>query len=307
MFINSQSILSKNFIIRMSIIFLGFMNIQGMGTQKYLIKHQDTTDPKFIATATNCGNRVTYTNSPVTDNQFNPINNNIFVISLFGENLSKLTSKELYENILSTVYNTLKMTFEWASNNKKMAAAGILGSIYIIINSRLIYLHSKLKSSNCWSLWRSNLTIEELYFIPRQTLYNDLLTNIRMRYINFKNFKDNLAPLSNFLESVEKEEDYIKQYERIIKILKNMHITGIFFYSHDLFKQLKKRSSRLLFLKSAFLNWYSERNLNNPEKELLVRRFPKVKDLLNDNSNSYELDISPEESIDVILEQIVVI
>lgn len=267
--------------------------------------------PTIIQNNENSNNSYTNKKSNINDNRNNykPVNNNIINFFLLG-NLSKLADPEFYRGTFQHIGDLSYSLFKLVKENKKIAAGGLITSLYLALNLRLMYLYSKLKSSKCWSQWRSNLAIEELYLIPRQTFYNDLLTNIQTRYTNFRNFRDSLAPLSNFLEDVEQEEAYIRQYESLVKSLKWIRVSSFTIASHDLYKQLSKRSSRLLFIKSAFLNWYAEHNkLSIPEREVLVRRFPGVKGILK--AQDYNIDISqieqllPEESTEHILEKIV--
>jgi len=255
-----------------------------------------------------CGNYKPHYYYP--KNTSNPVNNNVIKFTLIA-GLSKLADPDLYQNIGNSIFSAYTAISAFVQNNPKMVAIGSLAIPYLALNAVLLYLHSKLNNSKYWSQWRSNLEIEELYLIPRQTLYSDLLTNIQTRYINFKNFRDNLAPLSNFLAEVEQEETYIKQYLYIIKILRSVRANGLVFYSHNFYKQLNKRSSRLVFIKGAFLNWYAEHKLNTSEKEILVRRFPRIRDMLKTDPKKIAINSSliphllPEESTEHILENIV--
>jgi len=308
------------------------LNLKGMGEPKDIVKgrhdkHYATSSELRVVpsldlpcstttTVQNCNNNYKKSVSNDNKNKCNPINNNtvnVTVIGAIGSELLKLLNPEKYQGLISGTGKLVGLTGSWIIHNKKLSAACLIGSIYLAINAQILYLHSKLTSTHCWSQWRSNLAIEELYLIPRQTFYNDLLTNIQTKYTNFRNFRDSLAPLSNFLEDTEKEESYIKQFESIIKVLKLLHVSGLIFYSNDFYKQLTKRASRLLFIKSAFLNWYAERKLSSPERELLVRRFPGVKNMLNINFKDCGRDVLlmpslvPEESIEHILENIIII
>lgn len=261
----------------------------------------------FIQKNKNSGNSLNKSNVNDNKNNFSPKNYNVSNFIIFG---GSLADPEFYRGIVGRITNLYKVISEYVKNNKKIVFSGLITSFYLALNLRLYYLHYKLKSSKCWSQWRSSLELEELYLIPRLTLYNDLLTNIQTKYINFKNFRDKLAPLSKFLEDVEQEESYIKQYEYIVKALKWIHIGNFIFYSNNLYKQLSKRYSRLIFIKGAFLNWYAENNkISLAEKEVLVRRFPRVKDILESkefNIDSSQIEpLAPEESTELILEKII--
>jgi len=320
----------------LGLLLLSFtLHVQGMKEQKSLIAKNRSdqtqslyrmpsgqasfplgTEICYSAPMKNCNNNNKKSVSNDNRNKCNPTNNNVInvsVIGALGSEALKYLNPDKYQGAINTLGKIAGLSCNWILNNKKLSAAALVCLLYAALNGRLIFLHSKLKNPNHWSQWRSNLAIEELYLIPRQTFYNDLLTNIQTKYTNFRNFRDSLAPLSNFLEDAEREEGYIQQFISIIKMLKFLHVSGLIFYSNDFYKQLAKRSSRLLFIKSAFLNWYAERKLSTPEREQLVRRFPRVKNILGTDPANYLINptemlaISPEETTDKILEEIVII
>ena len=111
------------------------------------------------------------------------------------------------------------LIIDWIKNNKFKVTMTALTSSYILINAKLIYLNYKLANENCWSKWRLNNTMEELYRIPQSVFAQDLLKDIQNTYTQIGNMTDYVTPLSTFIKDVDTEINNINTYIRIIKFL----------------------------------------------------------------------------------------
>ncbi|CDK30712.1 hypothetical protein [Candidatus Babela massiliensis] len=154
------------------------------------------------------------------------------------------------------------LIIDWIKNNKFKVTMTALTSSYILINAKLIYLNYKLANENCWSKWRLNSTMEELYRVPQAIFAQDLLKDIQNTYTQIGNMTDYVTPLSTFIKDVDTEINNINTYIRMIKFLHKTKVRKFFIYNTKIYDQAPERLNRLLFIKNTFLSWLAEHKIS---------------------------------------------
>lgn len=161
-------------------------------------------------------------------------------------------------------------------NNKKWSCIYAAGTLYAIIQMKLIYLTTKLSSPNCWSKWQSNNKLEQLYQIPQSVFSHNLLKDIQRTYTTVNNPTDFVTPLVTFMHETDNEIKYLKQYQRIVNWISRLKVSYIFFYSGKLYDDVPDRLNRLSFMKNTFLSWLTDFKINHPQPQPIDNIFQKA-------------------------------
>ena len=185
----------------------------------------------------------------------------VFVnINLNGQTVTK-SSASAYSSQMGDVLEWLKKcrtratesaktTVDWIKNNKKKFALCCLGGTYCALQTYLWYLSHSLTQDTCWSRWKNQCSLEDLYKYKQSELVQDILQEVRKRS---PNIGDDTATLAQFLQEVDKELRMFGSYRMMVTIVDKLYLRAIFFYNSALYQEVADRCNRLLFIKNSAL------------------------------------------------------
>lgn len=120
------------------------------------------------------------------------------------------------------------------------------------------YLENQLKQKSCWSFWKNEKKIEELYLINQNELKAELIAEIHRRYGTTN------AAISKFINEVEIEKKNLQLYANISKSVNRVWLKLLFWFNNDIEKEKAKRLQRLAFLSSIIFTIYYSAPLASP-------------------------------------------
>lgn len=153
---------------------------------------------------------------------------------------------------------------DWITNNKKRFALYCFGGTYCITQFYLWHLAHSLQSSSCWSMWKHQSSLEELYRCRQEDLAQDVLITINSRLSSTKNFADRVTPFVTFLKETDEELQALNTYRSLVSFIQNVHLTRIFFYNGNLYEDSLNRINRLQYIKNSVLAWLSDAQKQKP-------------------------------------------
>lgn len=156
--------------------------------------------------------------------------------------------------------------FKWIQNNRKRFAFYCISGFYVSIQTYLWYLAYSLQQTTCWSLWKNQCSLEDLYRYKQTDLAREIMNGIRDRYQPLKKSCDKLALLTQFRKETDVELVMLSRYRSIVNIIEKLCLGRIFFYNSKLHQDLTDRINRLLFIKNSVLAVSEQKN---EEKEIL--------------------------------------
>ena len=148
-------------------------------------------------------------------------------------------------------YDSLKSII---SNNRKKIFFGSVAFVYLLTNYKLFSLSRSLGNTSCWSFWRSDKSLEQLFEVSQKELAKDLVLDIQKRYTNPANPIDFVRPLVYFTQDLEKEKGRLTIYCEICKIVKKLYIEKIFCINTNLLNSCDDRLKKVAFLNGLFLS-----------------------------------------------------
>lgn len=193
----------------------------------------------------------------------------VFVnINLSGQTISETTASaqstqisdgiEWFDRLKDTTRKGCVSTLDWIKNNKKRCFFyGTLGT-YAVTQAYLWYLASTLQDHSCWSLWKHQASLEELYRCKQADLAQDVIATINSRQSTALNFTDRVTPFVTFLKETEQELAALNSYRKIITFIQNIHLSKIFFYNSQLYNESVERINRLQYIKNSVAAWLSD-------------------------------------------------
>ena len=205
--------------------------------------------------------------NPTFNTEINPqfITNTNSTINAIGTQMRDITlrivekaqetfSKKNCAHAQETIKNLL-----W--HNRYTIATGTIAGIYSATAILLWSDYNYLTTTPCWSRWKSNSTLEDLYAIPHKELEQELLRSIGQRNYNKTDPTDFSHPLITFIATIETEIKICKRYLAIAKATKRFRLITILPTNKTKIKHVRTCLARCLFIKHIFLSWLAERNL----------------------------------------------
>ena len=154
------------------------------------------------------------------------------------------------KNNLSTTSNPFSRAWQWIKTHKIRAMLSFLGGTYVTTQSYLWYLSHQLQDKSCWSFWKNQLTLEELFRYRQTTLTKEIQEAIQHRYQSAGHTEDVVTPLTRFIKDVDNEIKLLQRYQSCVNGLSILFMSKLFFLNNALVKEIGNRLNRLEFIKS---------------------------------------------------------
>jgi len=129
------------------------------------------------------------------------------------------------------------------------------GATYAGLVASLVYARRTFRSTEAWSRWKRETSLDNLRIIPLEALSADLIREIQLRYLNPSAPLDNLWPLAQFVRDVTREERLLSWYISVSSIVTRLWIGPFFWTCSSRIKQAQNQRERLRFLQKAFQLW----------------------------------------------------
>ncbi len=142
------------------------------------------------------------------------------------------------------------------SNKKRTFIVAVCG-LYTVTQYKLLYLTKQLTNTKCWSLWRHEKSLENLFAIPQNQLIHQLVADIQQRYCG----SENLTNFMQFLNDLETEHKYLIEYKNLCYWLEKVYILRFSLIKTIKLPEIEDRLKRLAYIKALFLNWIPEYKL----------------------------------------------
>ncbi len=147
---------------------------------------------------------------------------------------------------------TCQSTLEWIRTHKKRFVLYCLGGTYCSVQLYLWYLGYMLQKGTCWSRWKNQCSLEELYRFKQTDLVREILEEGRRRLQTTQDPDDGIL-LMSFVNEANRELSQLKTYKAITNSLERLYVSKIFFFNTALSQEAPDRINRLLFIKSSIL------------------------------------------------------
>lgn len=212
-----------------------------------------------------------------------------FVVNVFASPTSTATSVAATETIATQQvemsndvhvehYTTLKTYLEpigktleqfpslWehfkqeCTENQWNIIGGSLFLGYAILCYILIADNYYMSDGDLWSRWRYDQSLTSLCALAPATLHKDLVLTIQQRYLDPQNPTDNIKPLVQFIQEVEKEKTRLTAYCNRAEWLKRLKVCMILPINDTKIALAHTLLDRLNFVKNLFTTWASEYN-----------------------------------------------
>jgi len=200
-------------------------------------------------------------NSKITPVNFNMKFNPIIKVSAGANQTSHVTIPKVQFDLKAaseTFTKNLNTITSWTQNNKLLIGISITSAIYLGSLCKIIRLRCLIKNPECWSHWKSNLTLESLLSIPQKELTEELMTDINRRNYNQKDPINFLDPLIMFINQTENQLKNLKEFISNATIIKRIHLANLYFIDDSEILIAQERVQRLTYFKNLFSNWMSD-------------------------------------------------
>lgn len=136
----------------------------------------------------------------------------------------------------------------------RIIGGSIVGS-YVFLCYWIAKGNGYLGQSQLWSSWRQEMPLNQLLAIPQQQCAQDLIQEIRFRYMSMSNEENGRQPFFAFVQDINQEEEQLKWYQTMYERLSWLYITRIVPFSSARFLTIPERLSRLAYYKNLFKSW----------------------------------------------------
>lgn len=186
-----------------------------------------------------------------------------------AQEVQQTATQEVHQTLTATLTNAIKeralqtqeqlIAFkEWIGTNKyKIGLATILLS-YAALVAYLVRANYRLHDETLWSRWRIEDSYEQLASMDSKKLGQDLVFAIQRRYTTGAQFTDFIQPLVKFMQDLETEKRFLKNYIFITKWIDRAYMQRIFPINEKKVKLAKKLLQRIYFFEHIFLSWAAE-------------------------------------------------
>lgn len=183
-----------------------------------------------------------------------------FTITITINNASTSTvTEQVAKQIVADNTAQVRSILSYLRNNLYFTSASCLATAYLAITCRLSLLRAHLlDTTQCWSLWLSERSLEQLFDLTPAVLSKNLLTAVQERYIVQENPAHFIEPLMLFMKAVENERTSLESYRKTVTLLEKMRLGRLFFYDRDLAEKIPERLTRLAYLKSSLISSLGE-------------------------------------------------
>lgn len=147
---------------------------------------------------------------------------------------------------------------------------------YLILSGNRYFAQKDL-----WSVWRNDLTFEQLLAIPQQQFAKELLQEIQRRYTDPAAITDIVRPLSRFVKMIEQEEEQLLWYQNAYSWIEYTNIKLIIPISTTQFGKISERLQRIAYLKNAFHTWAAQYQLEQVTQARHIALDTSVVDVSN--------------------------
>lgn len=126
---------------------------------------------------------------------------------------------------------------------------------------RLTYASYKIKNNNGWSSWGLALSADKFSTVDSEVIAHELLIAIQKKYA-IKEKHDSstiklLEPIISFINDVEAELKFLKNYVATKKVLSNTKLEFLFPIQVEILMMAQQKIQRLEYLKQLVPNFLS--------------------------------------------------
>jgi hypothetical protein len=131
-----------------------------------------------------------------------------------------------------------------------------VGALYGWLVTYILYMRHRIQHTHLWSSWQRHQTMEQLMLQPHEILKTALVKDIAAQYINPDNPTDQVWPLTEFMSACKREEQELRRYLSIAKIVKK---TGLYRILPSLADEYAQQAlTKLLFVYHLFTAWSAD-------------------------------------------------
>lgn len=179
-----------------------------------------------------------------------PANSNGFIqLSIVVPHL-----QTMHENVEQCMEGTTYI-HSWITENKLKFCLYSASAFYIALNAYLLYLQKQIQAADNWSLWKQELSAQELNALAPETLADILLHELQERYTTVNSLENFSEPLVVFFSAIEAEEKYLRSYQWFCWWCKKFFIAKIMWIDEPLLAACTPRLKRLAYIKKVFVQW----------------------------------------------------
>ena len=217
---------------------------------------QPNIHPQNLFQPGNTINTVNQGGAAIAQSKSNATNTTINKIKLF-------VSQTIQQIKTLSPHDIGRSAASWGKLHKKKIVLYSAGTSYVLISCLIIQGNIFMRKSTIWSVWKKQLSMEELFAIPHDQLGKELVHAIQQRHVNVQNPTDHITPLVQFVQAVDQEMKILNRYLILATGIRRCRLTRIFPTNNKRIEQAQELKQRLGFVKHTFISWAATDNLAN--------------------------------------------
>jgi hypothetical protein len=173
-------------------------------------------------------------------------------------------TREFVQKSKQQLTTGFQLLWDMIKNNKKKISMYSFIMLCGAVQARLWYIKYQLNKKSCWSQFKKDKKIEELYEVPVQDFSRILLSDIQRTYTQLDNPTNFVGPIKKFIKDSETELHMLEEYKNFVDLADKLWLKNFLFYDKNLLAQIPERINRIKYLQSSFINWLTEFKVQNP-------------------------------------------
>lgn len=162
------------------------------------------------------------------------------------------------EDFFNRVQENGSLFYRCMQEYKWHLGAGSVVTLYLYIQYILYYYSWMTYQSSSWTHWKKEISTDLLVGYNHQALAQDLLKAIQIRYVDVQNQGNILLPIAQFLKELDREIQDAQRYVWWYECLDRFYGKYTFFLRVEKYQEVKDARTRLEFLKSLFISWFTK-------------------------------------------------
>ncbi|MFC1845567.1 hypothetical protein ACFLX2_00390 [Candidatus Dependentiae bacterium] len=175
----------------------------------------------------------------------------------------KIHAKTIQERASDFLHHAKDFLWE---HKYKVLGAGLLGAYaYALYN--ILHGNDYFARKDTWSTWRTELSNQDLAFIPQEKLALDLMAEIQRRHVTIDKPTDFLSPVAQFMQAAKKEISQLERYDRLYRWTSKIYLSPLLPFNRKKFASAQQKIERLLYLQHCAATWLAQYKMviNMPE------------------------------------------
>lgn len=191
-------------------------------------------------------------------NNIDIINNNMPKILIEIWNSATATTNTFLSKTHDSISSNLDFLLNTIIKHKKRTAAFAALSCFGI---SWLYMHSLQNSTfnaESWGAWKSHIPLSVLLSSPQQEVAKELILDIQKKYTSTEKLTDFISPLVQFMNTIDKEKNYLERYLFLQKWLDRLYLAKLLPHDEKAIAKAHEKVDRLLYLRQLLISWISE-------------------------------------------------